>query len=65
MAIAQGSYGQSSLFEKHVVIFFAVLIEAIILHGHEDRFLKILLVKSVIIYRDLCGGSTVESIEDI
>ena len=51
--------------QEHIVILFTVHVETVVLHRHEDRILKVLLVESVVVHRDLSSGSTVERVENV
>ena len=53
------------LVQEHIVIFFAVLIQPVLLHGHQDGFLKIRPVQSVVIDGDLRGSSAVQAVQKL
>ena len=53
------------LVQKHIVILLAVLIQPVLLHGHQDGFLKIRPVQSVVIDSDLRGSSAVQTVQKL
>ena len=53
------------LVQEHIVIFFAVLIQPVLLHGHQDGFLKIRPVQPVIVDGDLRGSSAVQAVQKL
>ena len=53
------------LVQEHIVILFAVLIQPVLLHGHQDGFLKIRPVQSVVIDGDLRGSSAVQAVQKL
>ena len=53
------------LVQEHVIILLAVLIQPVLLHGHQDGFLKIRPVQSVVIDGDLRGSSAVQAVQKL
>ena len=53
------------LVQEHIVIFFAVLIQPVLLHGHQDGFLKIRSIQSVVVDGDLRGSSAVQAVQKL
>ena len=53
------------LVQEHIVILLAVLIQPVLLHGHQDGFLKIRPVQSVVIDGDLRGSSAVQAVQKL
>ena len=51
--------------QEHIVILFAVFIQPVLLHGHQDGFLKIRPVQSVVIDCDLRGSSAVQAVQKL
>ena len=51
--------------QEHIVILFAVFIQPVLLHGHQDGFLKIRPVHSVVIDSDLRGSSAVQTVQKL
>ena len=48
--------------QKHLVILLAVVVQAIALHGHEDRGLQVLLVDPVVVDGDFGSGPAVQRV---
>ena len=53
------------LVQEHIVILLTVLIQPVLLHGHQDGFLKIRPVQSVVIDGDLRGSSAVQAVQKL
>ena len=53
------------LVQEHIVILLAVLIQPVLLHGHQDGFLKIRPVQPVIVDSDLRGSSAVQAVQKL
>ena len=51
--------------QEHIVILFAVFIQPVLLHGHQDGFLKIRSIQSVVVDGDLRGSSAVQAVQKL
>ena len=51
--------------QKHIVVFDTVSVQTVMLQRHKDGTLKIRLVQSVVVDRDLCGSSAVKAVQQL
>ena len=51
--------------KEHIVVFLSVLVQAVILHRHEDRLFKVRLLHAVIVDRDLGSRARIQTVQKI
>ena len=57
--------GSGCLIQEHIVVLHAVTVQSVTLHGHENGVLKIRLVQSVVVNRDLRGCAAIQTVQKL
>ena len=53
------------LFQQHIVVFLPILVQSILLHGHENACLEVTPVQPVVVQRDFCRCAAVQRVQQL